>query len=82
MIALPGIALPQGRLDLARSVIEGFAVHMSQGIIPNRFPDHGEAPDYNTVDATLMMFVAAKRVADALAPADVAIGGPLARPDR
>ena len=70
MIALPGIALPQGRLDLARSVIEGFAAHMSQGIIPNRFPDHGEAPDYNTVDATLMMFVAAKRVADALAPAE------------
>lgn len=70
MIALPGIALPQGRLDLARSVIEGFAAHMSQGIIPNRFPDHGEAPDYNTVDATLMMFVAAKRVVDALAPAE------------
>lgn len=70
MIALPGITLPQGRLDLARSVIEGFAAHMSQGIIPNRFPDHGEAPDYNTVDATLMMFVAAKRVADALAPAE------------
>ncbi|MBP7560312.1 MAG: glycogen debranching enzyme family protein [Armatimonadetes bacterium] len=70
MIALPGITLPQGRLDLARSVIEGFAAHMSQGIIPNRFPDHGEAPDYNTVDATLMMFVAAKRVVDALAPAE------------
>jgi predicted glycogen debranching enzyme len=66
MIALPGITLPQGRLDVARSVIEGFADNISGGIIPNRFPDFGDEPAYNTVDATLWMFVAAKRLADKL----------------
>ncbi len=66
MIALPGLTFPQGQLEIARSVIAGFAAHMSQGIIPNRFPDEGESPDYNTVDATLWMFVAAKRLADLL----------------
>jgi predicted glycogen debranching enzyme len=29
--------------------------------LPNRFPDGGEAPEYNTVDATLWFFVAAFR---------------------
>jgi hypothetical protein len=27
-------------------------------MIPNRFPDEGEAPEYNTVDATLWYFEA------------------------
>jgi len=30
-------------------------------MIPNRFPDSGEEPEYNTVDATLWLFVAAWR---------------------
>ncbi len=31
---------------------------MRQGVIPNRFPDAGETPEYNTADATLWMFQA------------------------
>jgi predicted glycogen debranching enzyme len=31
---------------------------MHQGLLPNRFPDSGEQPEYNTIDATLWFFVA------------------------
>jgi predicted glycogen debranching enzyme len=35
-----------------------FAAFVSDGLLPNRFPDGSEAPEYNTVDATLWYFVA------------------------
>ena len=58
MIALPGLMLTRGLLAEAREVIRGFLQHINQGLIPNRFPDQGEQPEYNTVDATLWMFQA------------------------
>jgi predicted glycogen debranching enzyme len=60
MISLPGLLISQGRLEETRQVIEGFLAHMSQGVIPNRFPDSGEKPEYNTADATLWMFEAVR----------------------
>lgn len=56
MIALPGLCLSTGRYDIARSILLSFAGAMSRGMIPNRFPEAGETPDYNTVDATLWFF--------------------------
>lgn len=56
MISLPGLLISSGRLEEARAVLEMFLEHMSQGVIPNRFPDAGETPEYNTADATLWMF--------------------------
>jgi predicted glycogen debranching enzyme len=56
MISLPGLLLRTGRYSEARGLIKAFASYTSQGLIPNRFPDSGEAPEYNTVDATLWMF--------------------------
>ena len=53
MIALPGLTLTTRRTDIAASILKEFAQHVSQGMLPNRFPDAGEAPEYNTVDATL-----------------------------
>ena len=53
MIALPGLTLVTGRFDEARDILSAFAKYCDQGLIPNRFPDHGETPDYNSVDATL-----------------------------
>jgi predicted glycogen debranching enzyme len=53
MIALPGLTLTAGRYDIARSILLEFAKHVDQGMLPNRFPDAGEQPEYNTVDATL-----------------------------
>ncbi len=53
MIALPGLTLVTGKFNIAREILLAFAEHLSQGMIPNRFPDEGEQPEYNTVDATL-----------------------------
>src|SRR5262249_38081065 len=58
MISLPGLLIAPGRLEEARDIIKGFLAHSSQGVIPNRFPDAGETPEYNTADATLWMFQA------------------------
>ncbi|MDT5273047.1 MAG: hypothetical protein QOH49_5233 [Acidobacteriota bacterium] len=60
MIALPGLALVTGRFDVARSILNEFARHVSQGMLPNRFTEAGEAPEYNTVDATLWYFEAVR----------------------
>ncbi len=57
MISLPGLVITRGQFDIARSVIEGFLMHLNQGLIPNRYPDIGP-PEYNTIDATLWMFQA------------------------
>jgi predicted glycogen debranching enzyme len=56
MIALPGLALATDRASDAASILRTFAAHASEGMLPNRFPDGGEAPEYNTVDATLWYF--------------------------
>jgi predicted glycogen debranching enzyme len=56
MISLPGLTLITGRFDDARSILREFASSIDRGMLPNRFPDAGEAPEYNTVDATLWMF--------------------------
>ena len=58
MIALPGLTLSTNRPEIAKSILREFAKHISEGMIPNRFPDAGEKPDYNTVDATLWFFEA------------------------
>src|SRR6184192_1347278 len=60
MIALPGLTLPTGKHEIARSILRTFAKHVDQGMLPNRFPDAGETPEYNTVDATLWFFEAAR----------------------
>ncbi len=56
MISLPGLTLETGRPEVARSILRTFARYVDQGMIPNRFPDAGEIPEYNTVDATLWYF--------------------------
>ncbi len=61
MISLPGLMIVPGRLDEACEIMEGFLEFLNQGIIPNRFPDSGEAPEYNTADATLWMFQAMRQ---------------------
>jgi predicted glycogen debranching enzyme len=56
MISLPGLLLHTGRYSEARGLLKAFASFEQNGLIPNRFPDGGEPPVYNTVDATLWMF--------------------------
>src|SRR5262249_35985634 len=63
MIALPGLTLATGRSDAARGILLTFAASVDQGMLPNRFPDGGEAAEYNTVDAALWFFEAARALA-------------------
>ena len=63
-ISLPGLCLATGRHDIARQVITAFSEHVSQGMIPNRFPDAGEIPEYNTIDASLWFVHAVGRYLD------------------
>ena len=56
MIALPGLTLATQRFEVAASILRTFAAHISEGMLPNRFPDSAEIPEYNTVDATLWYF--------------------------
>jgi len=60
MISLPGLTLATGQFDVARSILRTFAQYVEQGMLPNRFPDAGETPEYNTVDATLWYFEAVR----------------------
>ncbi len=65
MIALPGLTLATNRPDIAKSIITEFSKHISEGMLPNRFPDAGEEPEYNTVDATLWYFEAIRAYVEA-----------------
>ncbi len=53
MIALRGLTLSTNREGIAKNILREYAKHISKGMIPNRFPDYAEEPEYNTVDATL-----------------------------
>jgi predicted glycogen debranching enzyme len=64
MISLPGLTLATGRLDEARGILTSFAQSVDRGMLPNRFPDAGETPEYNTVDATLWFFEAVRALAE------------------
>jgi predicted glycogen debranching enzyme len=57
-IALRGLCLANDRLDDARRILLEWAGAISEGMLPNRFPDHGEEPEYNSVDASLWYVVA------------------------
>lgn len=57
-IALRGLCLATGRLREARDILLEWAHAVSQGMLPNRFPDHGEEPEFNAVDASLWYVIA------------------------
>ena len=56
MISLPGLCLETGRYEDARKIIDVFAKSVSEGMLPNRFRDNNEPPEYNNVDGTLWYF--------------------------
>jgi len=58
MIALPGLTLCTGRVDVARTILQTFARYVDGGMLPNTFGEAGESLFYNTVDATLWYFQA------------------------
>jgi predicted glycogen debranching enzyme len=57
-IALRGLCLATGHAEEARDILLEWAGCVSEGMLPNRFCDHGEQPEYNSVDASLWFVVA------------------------
>lgn len=58
MIAMRGITIATGKQEVSKSILETFLRSVDKGMLPNRFPDGNEAVEYNTIDATLWLFVA------------------------
>jgi predicted glycogen debranching enzyme len=52
-ISMRGLCLATGRLIEARDILVAWSGAVSQGMLPNRFPDTGDQPEYNSVDASL-----------------------------
>ncbi|MGO8788446.1 MAG: amylo-alpha-1,6-glucosidase [Terriglobia bacterium] len=60
MVALPGLLLATGRAEVAAGVLRTYARFVDRGMLPNRFPDAGDAPEYNTVDGALWFIEAVR----------------------
>jgi predicted glycogen debranching enzyme len=65
MISLPGLTLFTGKAEIAKSILRNFARHSDQGMLPNRFVDGGGGAEFNSMDATLWFFEAARAYAAA-----------------
>ena len=61
MIALPGLTLATGRADVAKQILLAFSRYVDRGMLPNNFPDAGNKPEYNSVDAALWYFEAIRQ---------------------
>ena len=55
MIALPGCCFATNRFEDAKSILRTFLAYEKDGLVPNLFPEGGNAPMYNTVDAALLL---------------------------
>jgi predicted glycogen debranching enzyme len=57
-ISMRGLCLATGRHAEARAILIEWSTAVSEGMLPNRFPDAGEQPEYNSVDASLWFIIA------------------------
>ena len=64
-----GCASPPGGSREARDILLEWAGAVSEGMLPNRFPDAATAPEFNAVDASLWFVVAVHELLDASAAA-------------
>jgi predicted glycogen debranching enzyme len=74
-IALRGLCLAGDRIDEGRDILLEWSGTISQGMLPNRFADHGEAPEFNSVDASLWFVIAVHDLFDAAALQGTALRG-------
>jgi predicted glycogen debranching enzyme len=65
-VSLRGLCLATGRLDEARDILLEWSGVVSEGMLPNRFPDQGDQPEYNSVDASLWYIIAVYDFLEAL----------------
>lgn len=64
MIAFSGLTLATGRYEDAKDILYTFSKYVNYGLLPNMFPDNGEQPAYNSVDAALWYFEAVNNYLD------------------
>ena len=57
-IALRGLLIATGRLEMAHAVLTEWSGQVRGGMLPNRFPDGDGEPEFNSVDASLWFVVA------------------------
>lgn len=60
MVSLPGLTLATGRPEVAQKILTAFSRFADGGMLPNCFPESGEPPQFNTVDAALWFVEAAR----------------------
>jgi predicted glycogen debranching enzyme len=65
-IALRGLCLATGRVDDAREILVEWSGAVSEGMLPNRFPDGGDRPEFNAVDASLWFIAAVQDYCDSV----------------
>lgn len=75
-IALRGLCLAAGRLSEAGEILVEWSGVVSDGMLPNLFPDTGSEPEFHSVDASLWYIVAVHDYLEAMKAA----GRPVARP--
>ena len=64
-ISIRGLGFATNQLELSRDILLEWANHVSEGMLPNLFPDQGATPEYNSVDASLWFIIAAGDLLDA-----------------
>jgi predicted glycogen debranching enzyme len=57
-IAMRGLCIAGDRLTDARDILLEWSRHVSEGMLPNYFPEGGQPAEYNSVDASLWFCVA------------------------
>lgn len=72
-ISIRGLCLAGDRRDDARDILLEWSGAVSEGMLPNRFPDRGETPEFNSVDASLWYVVAVRELLAAAAEGDVVL---------
>jgi predicted glycogen debranching enzyme len=58
LIALRGLAIANHKFDVAGQILSEWSETISEGMLPNRFSDHGDQPEFNSVDASLWFIIA------------------------
>jgi predicted glycogen debranching enzyme len=72
-VAIRGLCLATGRLEDARKILSEWAGAVSRGMLPNRFVEQGDQPEFNSVDASLWYVIAVREFLDAVSKAHMRI---------
>jgi predicted glycogen debranching enzyme len=72
-IGIRGLCFATGRFDDGREILLEWSRVVSEGMLPNRFPDGGDQPEFNAVDASLWFIIAIRDFFDAVDRGDATL---------